>query len=282
MKRNFLAIAAVLLLATAAATAADFPEAANKPFQFELGTAWDSFDTQAGLDYSRNGLISAGTRIDFENLLDIPVMNTHFKGVGQWRFSQVSYVQVGYENVNREGQRILSDQIVWGDTTYGAGGLLDGKFKSTEVYLGYRYDAFKADNVRLGTTIGFSVWSLKTSLSGEGQVTGTDGTVLTGIFEKAVSVKAPVPVIGLVGEGAISSHFVFGFYARALFIRLSDISGGEVQGGLNLKWYLNDTFGLVGGVDITSLQIKKYVQGNVTFAGQYVYTGPRLAVSASF
>jgi hypothetical protein len=282
MRKSLLAVSLGLLLMAVSAPAADFPEAADKPFQFDLGAAWDSYDTQAGLDYSRGGLVSAGARIDFEKLLDIPVMNTHFKGSAQWRFSRVSYIQVGYEDVRREGQRVIEKDVVWGDTTYGAGGMLDGKFDSTEIYLGYRYDAFRADNVRLGVTFGFSRWTLDTSLSGQGQVTNADGTITKGLFEKAFKINAPVPVIGLVGEGAISRHFVFGFYGRAIFIRLTDISGGEIQGGLNVKWYASDNFGIGGGVDITSLQIKKYVEGNATFAGQYVYAGPRLSVLVSF
>jgi len=88
------------------------------------------------------------------------------QGGAQWRFSRVSYIQVGYEDVRREGQRIVEKDVVWGDTTYGAGGMLDGKFDSTEITSGTGTTRSRADNVRLGVTFGFSRWTLDTSLSG--------------------------------------------------------------------------------------------------------------------
>jgi hypothetical protein len=74
-------------------------------------------------------------------------------------------------------------------------------------------------------------------------------------------------VIGLAGEGAISSQVTFGFYARAISIRLTDISGGTIQGGLSAKWYFTDNVGIGGGVDVTSLRIKKYVKDDTIFSG---------------
>jgi hypothetical protein len=274
------AVAAIAL--SAPATAAEFPEGARQPFQFELGGAWDSFNTVARMDYTRNGIATAGTSIDFEKLLNIPVMEQHFRGTGQWKFSKVSSIQVGYESIRREGQRSLTEQIVWGDTTFGLGGLIDGKFDSTEAYLGYRYDAFQADNVRLALTIGFSYWDIEASLVGQGTVTKPDGSTSSGSFEKGFSIKAPVPVIGIAAEGAISKDFTFSFYARGLYVRLTDISGGEIQGGLAVKWYATKNFGVGLGVDVTSIQVKKYVKDDQTFSANYNFAGPRLSAVVGF
>jgi hypothetical protein len=282
MKKIFAAAAAALFLSAGISTAADFPEGAQKPFQFDLGTAWDSFDTVARMDYTRGGVLTAGTSVDFEKLLDVPVMEQHFRGTGQWRFTKVSYIQVAYESIRREGQRNLTEQIVWGDTKFGLGAQIDGKFNSNEAYLGYRFDAFRADNVRVGLTIGFSYWNIDSSLTGQGTATKPDGTVVTGSFEKAFSVKAPVPVIGLASEGAISKDFLFGFYARGLFINLTDVSGGEIQGGFNVKWYATKNFGVSLGVDITSVQLKKYVKDDQIFSAKYMFAGPRLSLAAAF
>lgn len=271
-----------LLALSGAAWAADFPEGAEKPFQFDLNYVWDSFDTTARLDVSRAGVASVGTTIDFEKLLDVPVMQSHFRGSGEWRFSRVSYVQVSYESVRRAGERVVDESITWGDTTFKAGGRVDGSFDSDEAYLGYRWDAFRADNVRLGFTIGFSYYDLAGSLSGQADVTKPDGSVQHGSFEKGFAVKAPVPVIGLVGEGAISKSFSFSFYARALALRVDNFSGATVSGGLAVKWYATPNFGAVAGADITSIRIRKYVDGNETYSGSYGYSGPRLGLLVSF
>ena len=164
MKHLRFAVLLALVVAASVARGADFPEGAQNRFQFELGGAWDSFDTEASLGATRGGVANAGATIDFEKLLDIPVMEKHVRLRGQWRFSKVSYVEVAYESIAREGRRVIDKEIVWGDATYTAGGELDGKFDSQEIYAGYRFDMFRADNVKVGGTIGFSSWSIDASL----------------------------------------------------------------------------------------------------------------------
>ncbi|MCL4807683.1 MAG: hypothetical protein KJ062_07795 [Thermoanaerobaculia bacterium] len=282
MKQLRFAAVLALALAVPAAHGADFPEGAQNRFQFELGGAWDSFDTEARLDVTRDGVVSAGTTIDFEKLLDVPVMQTHFRGMGQWRFSNVSYLQFGFDTIAREGRRVIDADITWGELTYAAGGQIDGRFDSDEVYLGYRFDMFRADNVRVGATLGVSYWAVEASLEGEGKVTRPDGTFETGSFERGFDVKAPVPVLGIVVDGAISSQVTFGFYVRTLFLHTDEASGGTLSGGLNAKWYFTKHLGVGAGVDVNTIRIKEYVDDDRVFSAHYTFAGPRLFAVASF
>ena len=282
MKHLRIALVLAVAFAVPSARAADYPEGATNRFQFELGGAWDSFNTEASLAATRGGVANAGATIDFEKLLDIPVMEQHVRLVGQWRFSNVSYVQVGYEKIGREGMRKIDKSLVWDDATYAAGGQIDGKFNSEEIYLGYRFDMFRADNVKVGATIGFSKWAIDTSLTGNGYVTKPDGSTQAGSFVKGFEFNAPVPVIGVVVDGAISKDVLFNFYVRALFLRLDVASGGTLSGGVNAKWYITKNFGLGGGADISTIKIKDYEKDDKLISANYSFAGPRLFVIASF
>lgn len=282
MKQLRFAVLLALAVAASTAGAADFPEGYQNRFQFELGGAWDSFNTEARLDVTRDNFASAGATIDFEKLLDVPVMEQHFRGIGQWRFSNVSYIQVSFESISREGRRAIEREIVWGDTAYTAGAQLDGIFDSTEIYVGYRFDMFRADNVKVGGTIGFSYWDLEASLTGNGKVTKPDGSFEQGSFEKGFDIKAPVPVIGLAVDGAISKDVTFGFYVRALFLNLEEASGGTLSGGINAKWYVTKHLGVGGGLDISTIRIDEYRKNDKVFSATYSFAGPRLFVAASF
>lgn len=282
MKKLRIGLVVALVLAASSVRAADYPEGAKNRFQFELGGAWDSFDTEASLAATRGGVANAGMTIDFEKLLDIPVMEQHIRLTGQWRFSNVSYVQVGYEKIGREGRRVVDREIVWDDATFAAGGQVDGVFDSQEIYLGYRYDMFRADNVKVGATIGFSSWAVDASLTGSGYVTKPDGSTERGSFVKGFDINAPVPVIGIAVDGAISKDVLFNFYVRALFLRLDVASGGTLSGGVNAKWYITKNFGLGGGADISTIKIKDYEKDNKLFSATYSFAGPRLFLVASF
>jgi hypothetical protein len=209
-------------------------------------------------------------------------MEQHIRLMGQWRFSKVSYVQVSYEKIGREGRRVIDASIDWDDATYSAGGQLDGKFNSEELYLGYRFDAFRADNVKVGATIGFSRWAIDASLEGSGYVTKPDGSSESGFFTKGFDIKAPVPVLGIVVDGAISKDILFNFYVRALFLRLDEVAGGTLSGGINAKWYITNHLGVGGGVDISTIKIKDYEKNNKLFSANYSFAGPRIFVVASF
>lgn len=271
-----------LALAAPAATAADFPEGFKNRFQFELGGAWDNFDTEARLDVTRNGIVSVGSTVDFEELLNVPNEKKHFRLMGQWRFSNVSYVQFSYESIARSGSRVADRDVTWGGATYHLGARLDGTFDSDEAYLGYRWDMFRAENVLVGATVGFAYWSIDASLAGSGTVTLPDGSTQAASGEKGFEIKAPVPVVGLAVDGAISSRVTFDFYIRALFLNVDDFAGGTISGGASAKWYFAKNLGAGGGVDLRSIRIKEYQDGDKTFYANYTIVGPRIFLAASF
>lgn len=282
MKKLVAAAIAAATLAAPAAVAADFPEGFQNRFQFEVSGAWDNFDTEARLDATRNGIVSLGTTIDFEELLNVPNDKEHFRLSGQWRFSKVSYVQFSYETIARSGSRVADRDITWGGSTFHLGGRLDGAFDSDEAYLGYRFDMFRADNVLVGGTVGFAYWAVDASLTGTGTVTKPDGTTATASGTTGFDVKAPVPVVGLAVDGAISSKVTFDFYVRALFLNVEDFAGGTISGGLSAKWYFAKNFAAGGGVDLRSIRIKEYREDDKTFYANYTIAGPRLFLGASF
>lgn len=282
MRSRIFVLAFGALLGGEPVAAADFPEGDARKFQLEVSYAWDSFDTSARLDVLVGTDLSAGTLVDFENFFGVPVVEAHVRGLGRWRLSKASSLEVGYESVARDGRRTIEEEIRWDDVTYGVGAVVNGTFDTDEAYMGYRWDAFRASNVRLGGTVGVSLYSLSTTLSGRGAVTRPDGTTELGEFTKTFDLRAPVPVVGLAGEGAVSRRIVFAFYSRCLFLRTSNFSGGMAAGGFSLRWYASPTLSIVGGADVTSIRIRKYVDGDRRYSGSYTYAGPRLGLAVGF
>ena len=277
-----LAALAAALVFCAPAAAVEFPEGAQQPFHLELGGFWSSFDTTARLDVTRNGLLIAGTTIDFEKLLNLPTNEVTFRGGGYWRFSKRNYLDFGYDSLNRSGNRVAQGEVDWGDLTFSAGARLDGKFDNTNLYLGWHYDMFAADNVRFWGGLGFAYTTITASLAGQAQLTLPDGSTRTGQFERGIDLKAPVPVVGLGAEGAISSHFTFAFRMRAVYINLSQYAGGILMGGLQGRWYATKNFGLVLGVDYETIRITKYLNEGRDLTATYSFSGPTLAVIVAF
>ncbi|HTS02677.1 MAG TPA: hypothetical protein VMN04_09150 [Thermoanaerobaculia bacterium] len=263
-------------------TFSEFPEAVDQPIVIQLAGVWNSFDTQARLDVTRNGLASVGTTIDLEQLFGVPTTQWDFRGDGSWRISQRNYFDFGYSSLNRSGTRAIDADIVWNGYTYKAGASIDGKFDNYYGYVGWRYDIFQADNVRVWAGLSIAYEHLDTALNGQAQITNPDGTITKGVVLNEFSVGVPAPLIGLGFSGAISKHWTMDFYTRAIGFSTTDLAGSILETGLSFGWYPTRNFGVAGGADLTKINLRKYKNDNQTVSASYAYTGPHLGLVVGF
>ena len=274
-----------LALAAAPAVAAvdsDFPEAVDQPVVIQLNGVWNSFDTQARLDVTRNGLASLGTTLDMEQFFGVPTTQWDFRGDGSWRISKRNYIDFGYSSLFRSGTRAIDADVVWNGYTYKAGASIDGKFDNYYAYVGWHYDIFRADNIKIWTGLSIAYEHFETGLAGQAQITNPDGTITRGAVVADYSVGLPAPLIGLGFSGAISKNSTMDFYMRAIGFSSSDIAGSILETGLSFGWYPTKHFGVVGGADVNKISIRKYKNNNQTISASYTYSGPRLGLVIGF
>ena len=288
MKKSVVLIAiATLLVLGVPAVAADntfseFPEAADKPVVIQLAGVWNSFDTQARLDVTRGGLVSVGTSLDLEQLFGVPTTQVDFRGDGSWRISQRNYVDFGYSALNRSGTRAIDADVVWNGYTYKAGVTVDGKFNNYYGYVGWHYDIFRADNVKVWAGLSIAYEHFETGLAGQAEITNPDGTITKSAVTADYSVGLPAPLIGLGVSGAISKSWTFDSYTRAIGFSSTDIAGSILEAGLSFGWYPTNNFGVVAGGDVNRISIRKYKNNNQTVSAAYTYVGPRLGLVIGF
>ena len=198
----------------------------------------------------RGGLVSVGTTLDLEQLFGVPTTQLDFRGDGSWRISKRNYIDFGYSSLNRSGTRALEGDVVWNGYTYKAGVTVDGKFDNYYGYVGWHYDIFRADNVKVWAGLSIAYEHFETGLNGQAQITNPDGTITKGAVFNDFSVGLPAPLIGLGVSGAISKSWTFDFYTRAIGFSSTDIAGSILEAGLSFGWYPTKNFGVVGGADV--------------------------------
>lgn len=286
MKRLIATLATFAALALGAPALAtdlsDFPPAADKPIVIELDGVWNSFDTQARVDVTRGGVTSVGTTLDLEQLFGVPSAQVDFRGQGSWRFSKRNYLDFGYSALDRSGTRSIDQDIVWNGYTYKAGVTLDGVFNNSYGYIGWHYDIFRSDNIKVWTGLSVAYEHLETGLNGQATITNPDGTITKTSVLNNISVNVPAPLIGLGTSGAISKNFTFDFYVRAIGFNTSSLAANILEGGIGFAWYPLENFGLTLGVDTTKIALKRYVKNNETISASYAYAGPRLGLVIGF
>jgi hypothetical protein len=247
----------------------------------DLGGAYNEVGTNVAL-FGPKGL---GATIDFEETFDLPGTKTVGRMLGTARISpKRRYIDFGYVDVDRKGSRTLTQDIEFGDYTFKAGGQVSARFATQFIYAAFRYDFLHEDKIRISGSAGMTWLRLKASLQGQANfVEDSNGNTITTDFEKEGSTGAPVPMVGLNLDWALTRRLLVRTYNRFFKLNLDSFNGGLYENGIRLNWYFAKYFGLGLGFDRSNLKLKelKVGQGNVIKA-DYGVSGVGLYANMAF
>jgi hypothetical protein len=273
-----LGIAAALTAgATTAARADDFAGDVPTRIWIDLGGASSGISTTAAL----TGKAGVGASLDFEDVFELPGTKYTARLFGTARISDHRrYIDFGFVDINRSGSTIVDQDITWGDNTFTAGGTMTAKFRSQFIYCAYRYDFLNVEKVHIAGSAGLSWAQLSASLIGEGNATDSNGTPIAGEFESKSSIGAPVPMIGLNLDWAITRRLILRSYNRVFGLNLSTIKGNVYESGMHLNWLFVRHFGLGVAYDKNEIKIKEFKTGDNK--GKFDYRVASLGLNLNF
>jgi hypothetical protein len=274
-------LALVAVLAPQTARADDFAGDVPDRVWIDVGGAFNEVTT----DVAVRGPNGIGATVNFEDVFDMPGSKTTARMLGTVRISEKRrWIDFGYVDISRRGTRTLDQDVEFGDYTYHAGGEVTTRFATQFMYAAFRYDFLHEDKIRISGSAGATVLRLVASVNGQGGfVTDANGNPVTNDFERKGSGAAPVPMVGLNLDWALTRRLVLRTYTRFFHIKLDKFNGGLQETGLRLNWYFVKKFGLGLGYDRTDLDLKelKVGNGNIVKAG-YIVTGVGLYATLAF
>ena len=206
----------VLLIAglsyLAAPAAADSHD--DDRFSLSLGVFITDRNTEARFDSS----LGDGTDTDFETDLGLDSSDSVFRVDGYFRLSERHRVDFSVFDMSRKNSKQIEREIQWGDTLY----IIDTVVKSDNglsIYkAAYTYSFLNGEDGYLGATLGIYVADWKASLEEEN----------TGLAEVG-DLTAPLPVIGLRGEYALSDRWSFRASGEFFFVEYDNVDGSLVD-----------------------------------------------------
>src|SRR5499427_11138255 len=121
MRTSALTVGAVLLVSLTPALADDaipsHPALTDK-FYFEVGAFVPKTSTSAQLDSANLGL---GANVDFERALGMTTQKVVPDAGFRWRFAEHWRFEAEYFELNRSGDKVISQDITWNGVTFTAG-----------------------------------------------------------------------------------------------------------------------------------------------------------------
>ena len=226
----------------------------NLPWEkayFNLGGQISALDTGIKLSSKDIGL---GIVLDGEDTLGLDVSQTVFRVDAGWRFSDNLRHKVDFSwfRFDRTGTETLDQQIEvpdgeGGTTTLGPGEL-NSLFKLDIYKLKYEYSAILDDRIDLNLGLGLYIMPVELGIEG----------VIDGVGQNRVAedITAPLPVLGLGFDFAITPEWFLRLQSDLFYLELGQFKGGLLYNAIAVEYlpWKNVGFGL--GVDNMRLSVE--------------------------
>lgn len=263
-RKNILNLTAACLLFAAATAAADSVE--GDRFSLSLGVFITDRDTEAELD----GTVNPGTATDFESDLGLDSSDTVFRLDGYYRFNERHRFDFSVFDLSRSASKQIEREIQWGDTLYVIDTQVDADFDLAIYKAAYTYSFLRREDAYLGATVGLYVADTKASLKEQ-----TLGSAEVG------ELTAPLPVIGLRGEYALSDRWSIRASGEFFFIEYDNVDGSLVDLYAGVDYSVLDNMSIGLGINSVTLDVDIAKRG---FKGglDWKYTGGLIFLKFNF
>ncbi len=239
------AIAGIMLFAATA-----FAEEANqgsvKPWEkgaITFGVFLSGTDSTV-----RIGSPGYGVSVDVEEVLALETTTTVFRTDGMWRFTDNlrHRIDASWFALRRNGSTTLGRDITIDGTVIPTGSSVTTRFDLDIFKLGYSYSFFQDDRMDLAVGAGFFITPIGFELNATGAVNKYT----------AESVTAPLPVVGLRADFAITPKWMLKNSLDLFYIELGNFKGSLVDFKTAVEYNWFENFGIGMGVESFNLEVE--------------------------
>ena len=183
-------------------------------FSLSLGVFITDRDSEARFESS----LGNGTDIDLETDLGLNSSDSVFRVDGYVRFSKRHRADFSVFDLSRKNSKQIEREIQWGDTLYSIDTVVESDNGLSIYKAAYTYSFLNGEDGYLGATFGLYVADFKMSIAEENLGQSEIGEL-----------TAPLPVIGLRGEYALSDRWSFRASGEFFFVEYDNIDGSLVD-----------------------------------------------------
>ncbi len=216
----------------------------TRPFTFTVGGFFPYVDSGAKLNDRDAG--TSGTEIDFESDLDLGDAEATFFADGRWRMTPHHRIEVGYFQLDRDGQASAEAEIRFGDLIVPLGIDVVSNLDLNLGRISYGYSFINDGEAEFGVMAGAHIADLDVGLALAG---GGAAAAETG------ETTLPLPHIGFMGSYAFTPNLVAEARVVGFYLDVGSIRGYLLEADAKLTYLLSENFGLGVGMRYFRLDI---------------------------
>ncbi len=215
-----------------------------------FGGSFDAYDTL--LAWSPKGL--GGTVIPVEDTLGLDESDETFMLGAVYQFNRRHSIELSLNEVRRSADRILDEEIEWGDYIYRAEGEIESELNIAVLGLKYKYDFSDSGRLNAGFSVGLSTFRIEASIAGEARIDDGSGEEWVEGIVEGTDVLAPVPQIGVFLDYALTRTWLVRFSAEVIDLDISGHSGRVVHTVMGIEYGFTDSFSV--GLNIGTMDLE--------------------------
>ena len=242
-------------------------------YWIEVSAYFPSVDTNA--DVARQG--AAGTDIDLEGELGLDSHETLPAVYAGWRFTDRFTLAGEYYALDRNGSRVLSRDINFGDSTFPAQLEVNSKMHSDVYRVTLGYSFIKNDQAELGAALGLHATDFSLSVTGQSRIGNATGLQNDRQHTKFL---APMPTLGVFGTFEPMPKVIMTGRADYMSLKIGDYDGSIFNGQAAIGYRVWRNVDL--GVSYRYVKYKLYVDKRLQTHLDYRFSGPSVFVRAGF
>lgn len=266
----------------APATASPSEKLLNDRFVFTFGGFVVISNINGSLSGSAN---TSDQNIDFDKRFGTDADQTRLRAEVLWRITPRQHLRFSYFNNDVQHTQPIVQQFAWGDYTFSAGGEVSAEVKSRVYELDYEFAFLRRPNYAIVAGAGIHFEDLTLKLAGNASLTVDTPT---GPVEHAAtfttrsnSVPAPLPVLGIRGDWAVSPRIYLDASAQVFALSYQGINGNWSDLRAGATWMFSDHFGIGMSYDRFAVHADL---SKVSFTGRlnFGYRGVLISVKGGF
>lgn len=266
-----LTLVSIALLAGLAASAAaqDVGRQSLYP-KWQVDAAGSTILLNANIRIEGDG--GGGEDVDAEDDLGLSSMKFQPRFAARWRPGRRHELELGYQFARRTGDKILTEEIEIGDSTFDVGARLVSQFDTDQLFLNYRFAFMAKERTQVGASLGVGAILINTQF--EATLSGNQGSATRSV---GASLPGPTASLGLYGRFLSGTRWTFGAEARVLALTVENIDASIYELGGLARYHLSPTFALEGGYAATGVVVDLSKDGSIL--GEEVSVGGRVKYS---
>ena len=172
----------------------------------------------------------------------------------RWRPGRRHELEVGYQLARRTGEKVLSKDITFGDSTFTAGLTIRPTFNTDQGFLVYRFAFMARERTQVGLALGVGPYFFKAGIDALASLSsGSQSRSVS--YSQTKSLVGPTASLGFYGRFRVGDRWYIDGDLRAIKVAIDRFDATVYSAGASARYYVSRVVGFEAGYGFDGVKV---------------------------